>query len=106
MRVLELAAGTGTPHGYFDPAAIARDVTLGGFHGTISLETVAARSRADTARVPAIALCQGTPLRGELEARGVSLTEVTDHATSALAGRFGTGPVEAKMQAHVVSVTR
>jgi SAM-dependent methyltransferase len=95
-----------TPHGYHDRAAIARDVVAGGFAAP-AIETVSARSRADNARVPALAYCQGTPLRGEIEARDASrLAEATDVAAAAVAARFGTGPVDGLIQAHVVTVTR
>jgi hypothetical protein len=51
--------------------------------------------------------CQGTPLRGEIEARGASrLDEATDVAAEAIAKRFGRGPVEGRIQALVVAVER
>jgi hypothetical protein len=57
--------------------------------------------------VPAVAYCQGTPLRNEIEARDASrLAEATDVAAAALARRFGTGAVDGKIQAHVVVVER
>src|SRR6185295_10675915 len=49
-----------TPHGYHDVATIARDVKAGGFSSSPQINTVAARSRATSPRVPAIAYCQGT----------------------------------------------
>jgi SAM-dependent methyltransferase len=95
-----------TPHGYHDQAAIARDLTQGGFRTPPEIGTITARSRAESARVPAVAYCQGTPLRNEIEARSASrLAEATDAAEHAIARRFGTGAVEAKIQAHVVTVT-
>lgn len=94
-----------TPHGYHDRRAIERDLASGGFAGRPSIETVAARSRATSARVAAIAYCQGTPLRNEIEARDASrLAEATDVAAQALATRFGAGAVDGKIQAHVVTV--
>jgi ubiquinone/menaquinone biosynthesis C-methylase UbiE len=96
-----------TPHGYHDLATIGRDLKAGGFSAAARTSTVAARSRAASARVPAIALCQGTPLRNEIEARGKTrLAEVTDVAAQAITRRFGSGPVDAKIQAHIVSVER
>ena len=69
--------------------------------------TVAARSQADSPRIPALAYCQGTPLRSEIEARGkVGLDEATDVAAEAVAKRFGRGAVDGKIQAHVVAVER
>jgi hypothetical protein len=71
------------------------------------MATVAARSRAISASVPAIAFCQGTPLRNEIEGRDSSrLAEATDVATAAVAKRFGTHSVDGKIQAHVVIVER
>jgi hypothetical protein len=57
--------------------------------------------------VPAIAYCQGTPLRNEIEARDAKrLEEATDAAAHAIARRFGSGAVEGKIQAHVVTIER
>ncbi|HWH84394.1 MAG TPA: methyltransferase domain-containing protein [Burkholderiaceae bacterium] len=91
-----------TPHGYHDRAAIERDLALGGF-AAWQIETVSARSRADSAHAAAFALCQGTPLRPEIEARGPGrLAEATDVAAAAIVRRFGSGAIDAKIQAHVV----
>ena len=66
---------------------------------------VAARSRANSSRVPAIAYCQGTPLRNEIEARDASrLSEATDIAAEAIAQQFGQGDVDGKIQAHIVTI--
>jgi SAM-dependent methyltransferase len=94
-----------TPHGYHDLATIARDLANGGFTASPEFSTVRARSRADSAQVPAIAYCQGTPLRNEIEARDASrLGEATNCAAEAIAGRFGAGAVDGKIQAHVVTI--
>ena len=94
-----------TPHGYWDPLTIKRDLADGGLTGSPQITTVAARSRAESARVPAIAYCQGTPLRNEIEARNASLLgEATDIAAEAVAQRFGRGAVDAKIQAHIVTI--
>ncbi|WP_027802964.1 class I SAM-dependent methyltransferase [Paraburkholderia dilworthii] len=96
-----------TPHGYCDPQAISHDVAGAGFTEAPRLETIAARSRAVSARVPAVAYCQGTPLRNEIDARsGASSSDATLAAETAIARRFGTGPVDGKIQAHVISVQR
>lgn len=93
-----------TPYAYFDPAAVARDLAAGGFPSPPQVATVAARSRARSAREPAIAFCQGTPLRGEIEARGATrLEEATGAAERAIARRFGEGAVDGRIQAHVVT---
>jgi SAM-dependent methyltransferase len=94
------------PYGYFDPAAITRDLERGGFRAP-AITTVAARSRAVSPRVPAIAYCRGTPLRDEIEKRGPTyLDDATKAAEAALAARFGAGAVDGRIQAHVVSVER
>ncbi|MEA2987968.1 MAG: hypothetical protein QOG83_679 [Alphaproteobacteria bacterium] len=90
------------PHGYHDAATVRDDLAAAGFT-KVALETVTHRSRAPSPRDPAIGYCQGTPLRNEIEARGKSLLEAaTEAAASAIAARFGAGPVDGKMQAIVV----
>jgi SAM-dependent methyltransferase len=94
-----------TPHGYYDLAIIARDLANGGFTSSPEFSTAAARSRADSSQVPAVAYCQGTPLRNEIEARDASrLGEATIHAAEAIAQRFGRGAVDGKIQAHIVTI--
>jgi SAM-dependent methyltransferase len=94
-----------TPHGYFDRDAISGDLANAGFSASPHFETIAARSRAVSACVPAFAYCQGTPLRSEIEARsGSGLAEATSACAAAIAERFGDGPVDGKIQAHVVVV--
>ena len=96
-----------TPHGYHDRSAIERDLAHGGFKRPARFVTVAARSRAPSARVPAVAYCQGTPLRNEIEARDASrLGEATDIAAAAIAKKFGTGAVDGKIQAHIVMLDK
>jgi SAM-dependent methyltransferase len=95
-----------TPHGYHDRPTIERDLASGGFTKSVQFATLAARSRAGSSRVPAIAYCQGTPLRNEIEARAASrLGEATDTAAEAIARRFGRGTVDGKIQAHIVTVS-
>jgi SAM-dependent methyltransferase len=94
-----------TPHGYYDRSTIERDLEDGGFTASAQISTVAARSRAASPRVPAIAYCQGTPLRNEIEARDPSrLGQATDIAADAIAQRFGPGAVDGKIQAHIVTI--
>jgi SAM-dependent methyltransferase len=92
------------PHGYHDIAIVRRDLRNGGFVTATSVDTVAVRSIAGSARIPALAYCQGTPLRNEIEARDKSLLgRATDVAENAIAQRFGSGRVEGKIQAHIVA---
>jgi SAM-dependent methyltransferase len=96
-----------TPHGYHELTRIEQDLVRGGFMAPPEIITLAARSRAKSYRDPAIAFCQGTPLRSEIEARGASrLGEATDVAAEAIGRRFGRGDVDGKMQAHVVTIER
>lgn len=94
-----------TPHGYHDRSTIERDLAYAGFKKPARFVTVAARSRAPSARAPAVAYCQGTPLRNEIEARDASrLGEATEIGAAAIAKRFGTEAVDGKIQAHVVTL--
>jgi len=91
-----------TPHGYHDKALIRRDVEAAGF-SKVTIETRAEQSRASSARVPAVAYCQGTVLRTEIEAREAGrLAGATDHVAAVIADKHGSGEVAAKIQAHVI----
>lgn len=95
------------PHGYHDPEVLRRDLAAGGFTASPEIETVAARSRSLSARDAAVAFCQGTPLRNEIEARDpVALEKATAVAAQAIADRLGPGPVDGRIQAHVVTAHR
>jgi ubiquinone/menaquinone biosynthesis C-methylase UbiE len=94
-----------TPHGYYDQAAIQRYLAVGGFDALPQIDTLSARSRASSAREPAIAYCQGTPLRSEIEVRNAArLDEATDVAEQAIIRRFGAGAVDGKIQAHIFTI--
>lgn len=96
-----------TPHGYHDTECIRTDLAQAGFLSLPDVTTIAARSRASSPLIPAIAYCQGTPLRNEIEARDASrLGEATDVAAEAVARQFGRGAIDGKIQAHVVAVTK
>jgi len=85
------------PHGYCSTEVIAEPAAF---------ETVTAVSRAATPGIAALAYCQGTPLRGEIEARDPQgLQTATAAAAEAIAARFGTGAVEGRIRAVVVRVT-
>jgi ubiquinone/menaquinone biosynthesis C-methylase UbiE len=91
-----------TPHGYHDTALIRRDLEAAGF-SRVLIETRAEQSQASSPRLPAVAYCQGTVLRNEIEARDAGdLEAATDYAASAIAGRHGIGEIAAKIQAHVI----
>jgi SAM-dependent methyltransferase len=95
-----------TPHGYYDLAAIGDALKRSGFTA-IRTETVEKRGRAPSAQDPAIGFCQGSPLRMEIEARDkFRLDKATDAAAEAVAARLGRGPIDGKIQAHVIEATR
>jgi len=92
-----------TPHGYYDVNQIKAELEAAGFR-EICCEPRSAISRAESARDVAIAFCQGTPLRGEIEARDASrLAEVTDLAAEQLTRRYGSGPIEGRIRAYVLT---
>ncbi|HMM92215.1 class I SAM-dependent methyltransferase [Bradyrhizobium sp.] len=94
-----------TPHGYHDTAQIRSELEQAGF-SSVAIETRAEQSRAPSPRLPAVAYCQGTVLRSEIEARDAAKLEAaTDYAASAIADRHGSGEVAAKIQAHVITAT-
>lgn len=90
---------TRVPFGYHDKARIDDDLRRAGF-AAVEAGTVAKRSRG-AARDVAPGLCQGSPLRSEIEARAPGrLEEATRAAVAALVGRHG-DPIDAAMSAHV-----
>lgn len=94
-----------TPHGYHDTALIRSELDEAGFADVV-IETRAEQSRASSPRIPAVAYCQGTLLRNEIEAREPGKLEAaTDYAAAAIADRHGSGAVAAKIQAHIIVAT-
>jgi SAM-dependent methyltransferase len=96
-----------TPYGYSERPDIERDLAQGGFTGAVDIATVPARSVAPSAHVAALAYCEGTPLRNEIEARDATrLRAAIDAATEAIARRFGREAVDGRIQAHVITAER
>jgi ubiquinone/menaquinone biosynthesis C-methylase UbiE len=94
-----------TPHGHHDVAVIENELRAAGFTN-IAIETVTRRSRAPSPRDAAVGMCQGTPLRSEIEGRAADRLEAaTNAAAAALAARFGTGAIDGKIQAHIVTAS-
>lgn len=92
-----------TPHGYHDVDRIREELKAAGFTN-VSFDLVNERSRASTPHDVAIAYCQGTPLRNEIESRDASRLEAaTKHAADALARRFGSSAVEGRIRALVIT---
>jgi len=95
-----------TPHGYHDEGRIREELSAAGF-AKVSVEAVDHRSKAASPRDPAIAYCQGTPLRNEIEARGPpGLEEATSRAAEAVAQRFGNGAIDGRIRALVITAIR
>lgn len=95
------------PHGYHDTARITADLVQAGFTRNPQIQTLGLRSVAPSAADAALAFCQGTPLRAEIEARSPGqLDAVTQQVADAFGARFGDGPIEGGMLAHVVTVGR
>ena len=95
-----------TPHGYHDVEFVREELSKAGF-SEVSVETLEQTSSAPSPRHPAIAYCQGTPLRNEIESRDASLLEhVTDLVTDTIRARFGNGPVAGKIRGHIVAAAR
>jgi ubiquinone/menaquinone biosynthesis C-methylase UbiE len=94
------------PHGYHNVERIREELTAAGF-SSISADAVDGTSKAASPRDAAIAYCQGTPLRNEIEARDASrLEHATATATQALARRFGNGPIAGRIRAFVITAVR
>jgi ubiquinone/menaquinone biosynthesis C-methylase UbiE len=93
--------------GHHDREVLTRALADGGFTAAPQVDTIAARSRASSPRIAAFAWCQGTPLRGEIEARDASrLEEATDAVAASIAKHFGSGAVDGKIQAVVFTVEK
>jgi SAM-dependent methyltransferase len=94
-----------TPMGYHDTGRIRTDLAGAGFTG-ITVDTRKMPCRTPSARHPALGLIQGSPLGAEVAAREPSgLDKAVEAATKAVTERFGPGPIEASMQAHIVTAT-
>lgn len=90
------------PFGYHDVDVILGELARGGFAQGVTHEVVNATSHGESARLTATALCQGSPLRADIEARDpLRLQEATDVATAALVANFGSAAIDGKMQAIV-----
>ena len=94
-----------TPCGYRDAARIEQDLRAAGFT-RVEIETLAAETEVDSPSSPAMGLTQGTPLRGEIEARDPArLPAATDAALKALTARFGSGSFRSPLQALLVTAS-
>jgi SAM-dependent methyltransferase len=91
-----------TPFGYNDPALIRDDLAAAGFSG-VEIETVRCESQG-SASDAALGLCQGSPLRAEIEARAPErLAEATEAAAAAIRALGGGEQVSLPMMALIVT---
>ena len=92
-----------TPHGHYDTEVYSSELKAAGFTD-ITIEPLDAASAAAGPDIPAVAYCEGTPLRNEIEALDPGgLEGATDQATQALATRFGDGRIEGRIRAFVIT---
>ena len=89
-----------TPFGYHDTSRIEADLRAAGF-AEISFETVVLPSRAPSAREAAIGMCQGSPLRAEIEARDASRLDSAVEAAARALERLSGPALDVEMSAHV-----
>jgi ubiquinone/menaquinone biosynthesis C-methylase UbiE len=95
-----------TPHGHHDNDTIRAELKKAGFDD-VTIEPMVATSRAASARAAVMGYCQGSPLKLEIEERGApGLEAATAKATEAVAKRFGSGPVEGKIRAYVITARK
>ncbi len=96
-----------TPHGYYRPDDVQADIVAAGFDSSFGYELLQARSRAATCDIPAIAYCQGTPLRHEIDAIDPArLGEATTAAADAIAEQFGRTDVDGLISAFVATALK
>lgn len=94
-----------TPYGHGRAEQLESDARAAGFT-RVAIERRDETSSATGPDAPAIAFCQGTPLRGEIEARDpAGLARATAAATDALRARFGDGTVAGRIRALVVTAS-
>jgi hypothetical protein len=87
-------------------AMVRADLAAAGFTD-FSFEKLPERSRTGSAQEAAIATCQGGVLRSHIESHAPGrLEEITEAVAAALAEKFGTGPIDAPMQAILFTAAR
>jgi ubiquinone/menaquinone biosynthesis C-methylase UbiE len=95
-----------TPSGYHDQDVIRSDLRAAGFTDC-RIDTVVRTGQAASPRGVALGLCQGSPMRAEIEALDATgLDAATDAAAAMVAERCGEGAFETQLQALVVETTR
>lgn len=95
-----------TPCGYHDPAVITGDLEAAGFL-EVRIDKVQQNGHLSHALDAAIGLCQGTPMRGEIELIDPSgLEQATSDAAAMIVARCGKGPKATPLQALVVETIK
>ncbi len=94
-----------TPCGYHDPQVIGNDLRQAGFT-IVRTRVVKQTGQFTSALDAAIGLCQGTPMRAEVEALGDDLEAATKAAAEAIAARCGEGPSATPLQSVIVETTK
>jgi SAM-dependent methyltransferase len=94
-----------TPCGYHDPDIIRADLRAAGF-ADCRIDTVVRTGHAASPRGVALGLCQGSPMRAEIEALDpTGLEAATNAAAAIVAEHCGEGPFKTPLQALVVETT-
>jgi ubiquinone/menaquinone biosynthesis C-methylase UbiE len=94
------------PHGYYNVRRIRSELSAAGF-ADISVNYLDKTSNASSPLDPAIAYCQGTPLRNQIEARDAAGVErATIRVAEAVAHRFGNHAGVSRIRALVVTAVR
>lgn len=94
------------PFGYYDADRILGELEQAGFE-QIDVDDVEKVTTAPSSREPSIGLCQGAPLRAEIEARAPGrLDDITSRTAEALAARLGLSAIENRMRAYVITARR
>ena len=98
-----------TPHGYHDRATIERDLARRRLRGAgADRDGRGAQPGADARAIRRSPYCQGSPLRSEIEARATRRGSARRPTRAPRRSRAASarGPVDGKIQAHVVTVER
>jgi SAM-dependent methyltransferase len=94
------------PCGYRDPGLIRADLEAAGFP-RCRIETVALRGPVVSPPALVTGLCQGSPLRADIEANEPDgLQRATDAVTAAFLDAYGSGPYDLPLLALVIETAR
>lgn len=95
-----------TPYTYHEEDLIRLELRQAGFSNII-YETLESTSSAPSPRHAAIAFCQGTPQRIEIETWDAKrLDHVTDRVEEVIESNYGAGPISAKIKGHIITAKR